>query len=199
MTVSDRSALRAELRARRRALDARSRMRAGEQVAERLRDLLTPGYVAGYWACDGELPLHALLSGAPNFSYCLPCLAPGKLLRFAPWRAGDPLQANRYGIPEPTLAPSSQLQPEQLGAVLLPLLGFSREGVRLGSGGGYYDRSFAFRRAMADGMPRLIGVGFACQEVDGLAAEPWDVPLDAIVTERELITVAPRRRDDPTP
>jgi 5-formyltetrahydrofolate cyclo-ligase len=67
--------------------------------------------------------------------------------------------------------------------VLLPLLGFDAAGTRLGMGGGYYDRSFAFRQGRA-APPLLVGVGFACQELPALAPEPWDVPLDALLTER---------------
>lgn len=187
MTPSDRPALRDALRARRRALDARTRLAAGEAVAARLRGQLS-GYVAGYWAVDGELPLHALLAGPSDFVYCLPVLIAGRQLRFAPWRAGDPLAANRFGIPEPTLHPASRLAPAALDAVLVPLVGFARSGARLGSGGGYYDRSFALlNSSLRPAKPRLIGIGYACQECPELIAEPWDVALDAVVTEHEWI------------
>lgn len=191
MTTIDRSALRAELRARRRALDARSRMQAGEAVAARLRPLLGEGYVAGYWAVDGELPLHALLAGERRFIYCLPRLLDGNRLGFAPWRPGDALVANRFGIPEPDVEPTSLLDAEQLHTVLLPLVGFTRSGQRLGAGGGYYDRSFAARLQSPGAGPRLIGIGYACQQIEALDAQAWDVPLDAVVTELELIDLRP--------
>lgn len=184
MATDPRQGLRAELRARRHALDARARLAAGQAIAEALRPSLS-GYVAGYWAVDGEVPLLALLSGPADFVYCLPVLQPGKRLCFAPWRSGDPLVQNRFGIPEPDLQPSSLLAAEDLDHVLLPLIGFDARGNRLGTGGGYYDRSFAFRRGSPQA-PRLIGVGYACQEVDRLPAADWDVPLDLIVTERGL-------------
>jgi 5-formyltetrahydrofolate cyclo-ligase len=150
----------------------------GEQP--HLRD---PGYVGGYWAVNGELPLHAVqLRLAPGQVWCLPLVQDDGSLRFAPWRAGDPMQPNRYGIPEPVLEPASTLAPDQLQWALLPLLGFDRGGGRLGMGGGYYDRAFAFRRGSA-APPRLVGVGYAFQELPALDAEPWDVPLDAVVTE----------------
>lgn len=152
------------------------------------------GYVAGYWAVDGELSLHALLMGRPPFVYCLPCLREDGSLGFAPWRTGDPLRSNRFGIPEPEIASSSQLEPEQMHCVLLPLVGFNRSGGRLGAGGGYYDRSFAFLNTAArPASPLLVGVGYGFQEVAQFTPEPWDVALDFVATERELIDCRPSR------
>ena len=186
---STRAPLRAELRARRAALRPGERLAAADAVARHLGErpeLREPGYVGGYWAVNGELPLHAVqLRLAPGQVWCLPVVAADGGLRFAPWRAGDPLQPNRYGIPEPVA--ETTLAPAEMGLVLLPLLGFGRDGTRLGMGGGYYDRAFAFRRDQA-GPPHLIGVGYACQEVQGLVAEAWDVPLDAIATEAGFLS-----------
>jgi 5-formyltetrahydrofolate cyclo-ligase len=182
-----RTELRRELRTRRAALGPGERLAAADAVATHLAAqpaLREPGYVAGYWAVSGELPLHAVqLRLAPGQVWCLPVVQEDGLLRFAPWRPGDPLEPNRYGIPEPTLATEATLPPEALRLVLLPLLGFDQEGGRLGMGGGYYDRSFAFRQAQP-APPVLVGVGFACQELPALDREPWDVALDAVLTER---------------
>lgn len=190
---SGRRELRAVLRARRQSLAAAERIAAAEAIVDRLQDhpaFSKPGYVAGYWATGGELPLHALqLRLRQDQVWCLPCVQAGGRLKFAPWRAGDPLIGNRYGIPEPDLAPDSLLDPEAMGLVLLPLLGFARDGGRLGMGGGYYDRSFAFRRGRP-APPALIGVGYGLQEIEPFAAAAWDVALDAVVTDRELIYCA---------
>ena len=185
MTLS-RDELRRDLRARRAALTPGLRLAAADAVARHLGEqppLREPGYVGGYWAVNGELPLHAVqLRLAPGQVWCLPLVQPDGGLRFAPWRAGDPMQPNRYGIPEPVMAPESTLAPGQLQWALLPLLGFDRSGGRLGMGGGYYDRAFAFRR-QASAPPLLVGVGYGFQELGGIQAQEWDVPLDAIVTE----------------
>ena len=98
-----RRALREQMRQRRIALSASVRMKAAEAVATQARGIdamRTKGYLAGYWATAGELPLHALLAPPPAFVYCLPCLTPDKRLLFAPWRSGDALVQNRYGIPD---------------------------------------------------------------------------------------------------
>ncbi len=183
--------LRARLAAARAAIPAPVRMQAAESIASLFRQLpARPGYVAGYWAMRGEIPLHVLqLRLAPGQVWCLPCIQSDGSLSFAPWRPGDALVSNRYGIPEPDLDAASQLPAEQMWAILLPLLGFTRAGIRLGSGGGYYDRTLAFRRASGP-PPQLLGVGYAMQEIGHLAAEPWDVPMDAVITEREFITIA---------
>jgi 5-formyltetrahydrofolate cyclo-ligase len=176
------------MRARRAALSAGDRLAAADAVARHIGDqpaLREPGYVGGYWAVNGELPLHSVqMRLAAGQVWCLPVVQPDGGLRFAPWRAGDPLQPNRFGIPEPDVAPASTLAPTDLALVLVPLLAFDGEGRRLGMGGGYYDRAFAFRHTQP-APPRLVGVGFRFQEVASLPIEHWDVGLDAIVTEHE--------------
>ena len=193
-TARGKSELRARLRAQRLALPASERMSAAEAMAGHLLQhpfLAGPGYVAGYWAMSGEVPLHILqMRLRADQVWCLPCIQADHSLRFAPWRPGDELVSNRYGIPEPALAPESQLLPEAMAVILLPLLGFSRAGARLGMGGGYYDRSLAFRQSRPS-PPVLIGVGYAFQELPGLQSDAWDVRLDAMVTEREFLLCAP--------
>lgn len=183
----DRTALRRQLRRRRRDIPAAERIAAAERLAERLLALpFAPreGHVAGYWAMDGEIALHAWQLRLPaGLVYCLPVLH-GDRLRFAPWRPGDPLVTNRYGIPEPDLAPGSLLEAEAMALVVAPLVGFDACGNRLGMGAGWYDRSFAFRRERA-APPWLVGAAFAAQRIGALAAAPWDVPLDAICTEQD--------------
>ena len=187
----DRTALRRDLRDRRRAIPAAERIAAAERLADRLLALPflpAAGDVAGYWAMDGEIALHAFQLRMPHgLRYCLPVLC-GEALRFAPWRPGDPLATNRYGIPEPQLAADALLEPPAMALVLVPLVGFDARGHRLGMGGGWYDRSFAFRNAPGLGStapPWLVGTGFAAQQVEALAAEPWDVTLDAVCSERD--------------
>jgi 5-formyltetrahydrofolate cyclo-ligase len=178
------------LRQRRRAASAAERMAAAESLASCL--LAHPrfpveGYVAGYWAMDGEVPLHILqMRLGEDRVWCLPCVQPDGSLLFAPWRPGDALVSNQFGIPEPDLAPASLLPPREMAVVVLPLVGFTRSGQRLGTGGGFYDRSFAFRHG-APAPPWLVGAAYSFQQLDALEARPWDVPLDAIATESELI------------
>lgn len=190
-----RATLRSDLRAQRRAIPAAQRIAAAEALANRLLLLAfapTTGYVAGYWAMDGEIALHSWQMRAPRETvYCLPVLHGDSELRFAPWRPGDTLVTNRYGIPEPDVAPSSALPAHAMSLVVMPLVGFDRTGQRLGMGGGWYDRSFAFRNT-AMPPPWLVGVGFDAQQVVQLPTESWDVRPDAICTESRTLLAEPR-------
>ena len=184
--TQDRDALRRALRERRRALPAKARIAAAEAVADRilaLPFLPASGYLAGYWALDGEIGLHVLQMRLPaGLSWCLPVLHDDGVLRFAPWRAGDALVSNRYGIPEPDVHPDSALDAHEMALAVMPLVGSDAAGQRLGMGGGWYDRSFAFRRDQA-APTWLVGAGFAVQEVPALDTADWDVTPDAICTE----------------
>lgn len=182
--------LRRRLRDARRGVGVGERLAAADAIARGLLALpFAPaqGYVAGYWAVDGEAPLHAWqLRLPPQCVYCLPVLDEGGLdeggntLRFAPFRVGDETRPNRFGIPEPVFEPSSLLRVADMALIVLPLTGFDARGHRLGMGGGWYDRSLRDHRGAP---PYLAGVGFDCQRVDALQPREWDVPCDAIVTE----------------
>ena len=143
----------------------------------------TSGFVAGYWAVDGEIGLHAWqLRLPPALRYCLPVLNEDNRLRFAPWKAGSALVTNRHGIPEPDVDASTLLEPAQMALVVLPLVGFDQRCHRLGMGGGWYDRSFAFRQSQP-APPWLVGASFATQRLEHLETRDWDVTLDAVCCE----------------
>jgi len=105
-------------------------------------------------------------------------------MHFRRWRKGAQMTANRFGIAEPLAA--EERAPTQLDLVLVPLVGFSSDGARLGMGAGFYDRAFEFRAGRAQGPPWLLGVAYSVQEVERLPVDDWDVPLDGIVTEQGL-------------
>lgn len=183
--------MRRELRAARRQIGRAERRAAGIALARRL--IVLPAFqrarrVAAYWPADGEIdPLPALTRAHALGKTCyLPvlCRLRDGQLHFAPWQPGAPLARNRYGIQEPLCPRRMWLAPRMLDLVLLPLVGFDAAGNRLGMGGGYYDRSFAFVLRNVWRRPRLIGVGFDQQRVSALPGRPWDVPLDAVLTPR---------------
>ena len=194
----DRSSLRERQRKQRVQLPANERISAATALAatlEQLPEFLVDARIAGYWAVRGEMPLHAAFASlrSRGQAYCLPMLSEDGTLRFAPWQPDLPLRSNRYGIPEPDVPADAWLAPSDLDVALVPLLGFDRRGNRLGSGGGWYDRSFAFlRESPRPARPILVGIGYHFQEVSKLDAQPWDVRMDFIATDKELIDCTER-------
>jgi 5-formyltetrahydrofolate cyclo-ligase len=188
-----RSALRRQLRDARAGLTPAQRIAAAQSLAtqlEALPEFLVDQRVGIYWAVDGELALHAAVAQMRRRGQqlYLPVIEAERRLRFAPYSAESTLAPNRHGIPEPQCDPASLLAPEQLQLVLVPLLGFDRHGHRLGFGGGFYDTSFSFlHEGERPREPLLVGIGYAAQELTEFAPQKWDVRLDFIATERELI------------
>lgn len=110
-----------------------------------------------------------------------------KRLHFSRYRYGDPLHPNPYSILEPVHL-VGEIAPDRLDLVIVPLIAFDRHGHRLGTGGGYYDKTFSFLVAHPSPQPHMIGLGFAVQEAEALPHDPWDILLQAVVTEEEVIT-----------
>lgn len=187
-----RSELRRALRERRRALTAPVRAQLSRRICREVLKAIGPAprgrHIAAYAALAEEPDISAALAalGRRGALLYLPRIANFRRRRLAFASAAGELRANRYGIVEP-LPGAREVPAGRLDIVLVPLVGFDARGVRLGMGGGYYDRAFAFRRhARALSRPRLIGIAYACQQVDTLPAAAHDVHLDAVVTERGL-------------
>lgn len=192
ITERQRGTLRQGLRRRRSQLPPDEAGAAARAACTRLAaapEFRSAGRIAGYVAVRGELdPRAALdLAHAAGKGVFLPRVRDDGSLSFLPWDPASPLRKNRYGIPEPDLPSARFLPPDELDLVIVPLVAFDRTGARLGTGAGYYDRSFAFRRTARRATPVLAGFGYAFQECPALAAAEWDVPLDLIVTEKELV------------
>lgn len=175
------------MRVRRRALPQAERERAALAACHHLLSLGLPrpgSRIGAYLPFGGEL------DPAPIVDYAMrrgcrvyvPAVTSRHLrhMRFAP--LGGPLRPNRFGIPEPSAAGS--VDGRWLEVVLLPCVAFDERGGRLGMGAGYYDRHFAFLRHRHSWLrPRLLGLAYAFQRVEPLAARAWDVPLWGVVTD----------------
>lgn len=93
------------------------------------------------------------------------------------------LSQNDFGIWEP--ANNKIIAARQLDLVITPLVAFDKNLNRIGMGGGYFDRHFSFLRHRQNWLrPKLIGVAFACQEVDKIDPNPWDIRLYSVTTEK---------------
>ncbi|WP_027965698.1 5-formyltetrahydrofolate cyclo-ligase [Halomonas halocynthiae] len=195
--LQDRRALRKMLRQRRRALSPKQQKNASNRLTQRLRqlpDIQRARHLALYLPNDGEIDPTALLPWltSRNARVYLPVLRPlaDNSLWFVNYHPQTPMVANRFGISEPSTRhaahPSRRRPAWALDVILLPLVGFDENGERLGMGGGFYDRTLA-RLKDNGSRPRLIGIAHDCQGVERLPTAPWDIPLDAIVSDSRLV------------
>ncbi len=171
------------------AAEAHRRARSLAARLARLHEFRAAGRIGGYLATDGELDVAPALALARRMGKetSLPVLR-GPSLGFAVHAPGAALALNRYAIAEPAGTPPRRAR--SLDVVLVPLVGFDARGNRLGMGGGFYDRTFAYLRARRRWLrPHLIGIAHPEQRVERLAAQPWDVPLTAVVTPFEVLRV----------
>jgi len=135
--------------------------------------------IGAYWPIKGEfdaLPaLYRWSEAEPRRRIGLPVInRDTKQLRFHVWYPGCPMEEDAYGIPKPK--DTEAFEPELL---LVPCVGYGPKGLRLGYGGGFYDRTLACLHPR----PFTVGVGFSHGYVPWLQPEPHDVPLDAMLVE----------------
>ncbi len=189
---------RKSLRRRRRALtqsQQRDHARRAAQLVAHQPFFLRAQRIGFYLAADGELDPLPLIERALAMGKqcCLPVLHPlgHKRLWFAPWRPGQPLRHNSYHIPEPVWQRAGVIDPRSLELVILPLVAFDHHCNRMGMGAGFYDRTFA--RRLTNNYwkgPTLVGYAHALQQLPRVEKHPWDVPLDAVVTEKRVFVSA---------
>jgi 5-formyltetrahydrofolate cyclo-ligase len=187
-----RTQLRHLLRQQRRALSPMAQRQAARDLYRQLAQhphFRRARQIALYLPNDGEIDPRPLLHAAQRRGKAvyLPVLSPwprSKMV-FQRLMPGEPLRRNRFGIAEPALNPKRQRKAWALDLLLLPLVGFDNQGGRLGMGGGFYDRSLAYRQRRKNWhKPTLLGLAHACQQVENLAMASWDVPLQGTVTDR---------------
>jgi len=190
-SATSRSALRKQLRQARRALSPAQQRKAAERLKRHLAQdirFLRARHIAFYLANDGEIDPAPLLKLANRYrKHCyLPVLKrwPATGMAFQKLQRKQAWQRNRFNIREPRTDRKRQVRAWRLDLVLMPLVGFDAAGNRLGMGGGFYDRAFAYRhRQGATKRPRLLGLAHQCQQVDLLPCAGWDIPLDGVVTD----------------
>ena len=178
----DKAVLRKQLQAERQAMVDRHQRAVHLQEVLRVW-LVTRGEnsVGAYWPIKGEFDaLPALFRWTEGETDTkrqigLPVInRETRHLRFHVWYPGCPMEDDAYGIPKPK--DTDAFEPQLL---LVPCVGFGPKGVRLGYGGGFYDRTLADLKPR----PYTVGVGYAHGFIPWLTAEPHDVPLDAMLTE----------------
>ncbi len=95
------------------------------------------------------------------------------------------MKLNRFQIPEPALSSRHEIPIRQLDIVITPLLAFGESGERLGMGGGFYDRTFAFLNRSHYQKPRLWAIALEAQRFP-IQSNSWDVPIHGVATEQDI-------------
>jgi len=183
---SEKANLREELTAKRRAMTPEVIDSRGLKVQSRF--LATPYYskariLALYAPIRGEVPTSDILCAAlaDGKTVCYPLShVRGRILSFRSIRSEGDLEPGRLGVREPTSA-TELVSIENIDIFVVPGLGFTRSGKRLGRGGGYYD----FTLKAGPENSRRVGLAFSEQMVDDLPATENDVDMDLVVTELE--------------
>lgn len=191
-TAADKQALRRQLRRARMAKPRAERLAAAAALARHGARLAGRGRrIGGYLAAGSEIDLEPLMSAAlfRGARLYLPRIpARGRRLWFARVGGADRwLTHPRYRIVE---YDGPLARAERLDVLFVPLLGVDEDGYRMGQGGGFYDATLGYRRRRPGG-PWLVGVCYDCQRVARVPREPWDVRLDALLTESGLYRLGP--------
>lgn len=139
--------------------------------------------VALYAALADELPTRPCFEAlaASGRTALLPRVDSDGALGFRAVARWEDLQPGRYGVLTPP-ANAERVEPAAGDLVLVPGLAFDLRGMRLGRGGGHYDRAFAVEAAR----PLLCGVAYDFQLIESVPHGSHDRRMDAIVTERGL-------------
>ena len=179
---------------RQKALETRSKIAAsrdGAAAATRLKDNflsafdVQPGQsVAAYWPFRDEIDVRPLFAELESMgcNCLLPVMAGRKEpLQFHQWKPGDVLEPSRFGVLEPSKFHRSTTP----DIVILPMLAFDRHGMRLGYGGGYYDRTLNALRGKGEIL--AIGAAYHDQEIEDIPNDAHDQKIDALVTDQAII------------
>lgn len=187
MSGEIKQALRAEMKELRAELAARD-PDAGETLAEKFPLKLLERYgptVAVYMPIGSEIDPRPLLGKLVDAGakLALPCVKKNGSMVYRHYTRGDPLEKRAFGL----LEPFHEVPEVEPTLILTPLLAYDNKGNRLGYGKGHYDRAIA--RLRENGRVFVCGLAFHGQEVENVPAEPHDIPLDWVMTERGSIPI----------
>ena len=183
--------IRQQMRAQRRALSNKQQQMAANNIQRQAQGsaaIMSAKRVLAYQPFAGEISPQCLIQAMNIENLYLPRITHYRRqqMQFYPSRRMS--TCNRYGILEPC-AIGSPAKPNEFDLILVPLLAFGRNGSRIGMGSGYYDRALVCLDHQQSTRPNLVGMAHHFQETRNLNPEPWDIPLDAILTDREFINI----------
>ncbi|MBY8912963.1 5-formyltetrahydrofolate cyclo-ligase [Bacillus sp. YC2] len=132
-----------------------------------------------------EIPTRPIIEQAwkEGKQVCIPKCSPGTgAMQFRTFSSNDQLETVYAGLSEPIVSRTEEVKQKDIDLVIVPGVGFDREGFRIGYGGGYYDRFLAGYNGPA------VSLLFACQLTNDIPRMPHDIPVDILLTECETIT-----------
>ena len=194
--AAERRQMRRHFRAMRRALapaQQESHARRASRILVTSGLLLSKRRVSAYFAVDGELDPESLVAHMhqTRIEVYFPVIGRRRAMTFCRLKPGDKLELNRVGIWEPVGSRAPTAPAWSLSMMLVPLVAFDSRGTRLGMGGGFYD---AYLAKLGKQRPLLVGFAHECQAAEDIPRQPWDIPLDAVVTEESLRAFSDRAR-----
>lgn len=133
--------------------------------------------IALYQPIQNEIDITSLLADS-NHKFYFPTIQSSNQLKFIEIDKSGQWHTNSFGILEPSDC-SKTISPQDIDLMFVPLVAFDPSGTRLGRGKGYYDRTLANARPKA-----LISVGYEFQKQEDIPSDPWDIPVDEVITEQ---------------
>ena len=181
--------LRMEAKTRRRSMSSAERSRASRRIADRFinsRYFLASDAIGCYVSTWDEVDTSAIIERAwrAKKRIFLPITSAGGKMTFHETLPETELTLNHFGLWQPVSG--KPIDNGDLDVVVTPLVAFDSQGNRIGMGGGYFDRTFAFlgnRRHWC--RPKLIGVAFECQRIEKISPNPWDIRVFRVFTEAD--------------
>ena len=179
-------ALRSTMRQVRANTSAHFRSVSSHQICNKIKTLEAyrkAKHLALYFSSHGEIDLTSLWKTAPlHGKQCyFPLVNNDLTLAFLPATPATPFKTNRFGILEPEVALDKAISPEELDLIIMPMVAFDIRCMRVGMGSGSYDRTLAHNKKTT-----LFGVAYQFQRIEFINSQPWDVPLDAVITEKAI-------------
>lgn len=182
MNDASKQILRQIYQKKRKNQDSAAQYSASQQIIKHIQALnvyQSAQRIAFYRAVHGEVDLTALwkLAEQSNKICYFPTITTKNTLSFLPATAETLYQKNCFGILEPVVEKEHAISPHRIDLLIIPLVAFDSHGTRLGMGCGYYDKTLAKHQ------PKLLmGVAYDFQYQTFIQPDPWDIPLDVIIT-----------------
>ena len=181
--------LRMSAKAARRSMSSEEHVRASRRIADRFlnsRYFLASDAIGCYISTWDEVDTSAIIERAwrAGKRIFLPVISAHGKMSFHETLPETKLTLNRFGLWQPVTGIS--VDSSSLDVVVTPLVAFDDQRNRIGMGGGFFDRNFAFLRGRHHWLrPKLIGIAFECQRVNEIARNPWDIPVFRVFTEAD--------------